>query len=171
MAISDWFLSAFIENHNIRWWLNDSFPKMAWQRDNNQRTNCRWKNGSGEFSLNLIFLEAPIWGMPFKLLNCLVSQIEGLGKEGEIKLNMPCTNSNRSLFAFRNISWIILSALESTKRYEEIVCVSENLFTNRKLRLEEDVSQGQWFFKKLLNINLPNKTKLSAVLELCNLEG
>ena len=29
------------------------------------------------------------------------------------------------------------------KRCEEIVCISENLFTNRKLGLEEDVLQGQ----------------------------
>uniref|UniRef100_A0A8C9P7U0 Cytosolic fatty-acid binding proteins domain-containing protein n=1 Tax=Spermophilus dauricus TaxID=99837 RepID=A0A8C9P7U0_SPEDA len=40
-----------LEHRNIRQWLNDSRPKMARQRDNNQKKNCRWKNGGGEFFL------------------------------------------------------------------------------------------------------------------------
>lgn len=57
------------------------------------------------------------------------------------------------------------------KRYEGSVCIGGNLFTNRKLGLGEDMSQGRCF-KQLFNINLLNKMKkVSAVLELCDSEG
>lgn len=64
----------------------------------------------------------------------------------------------------------MLSALVSMKRCEEIVCISENLFTNRKLRLER-CALGPVILKKLSQHKMLNKTKLSAVMELCNLES
>lgn len=57
------------EEHYNRRWLTGPCSKMAWQRDNNQKINCRWK----------------MW---------------------------------------QNILWILLSAQESTKRYEVSVYIS-----------------------------------------------
>ena len=47
--------SAFIEHRNIRRWVNDPGPKMARQRNNNQKKNRGGENGSGECSPSLHF--------------------------------------------------------------------------------------------------------------------